>query len=189
MIGLIYATLFSAPAYASCALPLIEGAAVTVGIQVHGHQFGGMGIVTLHDQDWSLTLLSPGGLKMFSAQGRYAADSPELPGTITTGLDAWRPWLEALPFGRDLRTAFATTDGACGSGGTGGQLHTRVHTFKADGVETIGWQRCWRGSGGKAYAELLPGRIVLHDRRRGYTLTIVIPDRALPLLGSPEGSS
>lgn len=186
MIGLVYAILFSAPAYATCALPQIEGAAVTVGIQVRGHQFGGMGIVTLHDQDWSLTLLSPGGLKMFSAQGRYAADSAGVPDTVTTGLDAWRPWLEALPFGRDLRTAFATTDGACG---TGGQIHTRRHTFRIDGVDTPGWKRCWRGSGGKAYADLLPGRIVLHDRLRGYTLTIVVPDRAMPVLADMKNAS
>jgi hypothetical protein len=186
MICLLFAIWASASARASCTLPVIEDAAVTVGIEVHGHTFGGMGIVNLRDQDWSLTLLSPGGLKMFSAQGRYAADMPSQPGTITTGLDAWRPWLEALPFGRDLRTAFATTDGACG---TEGKLQTRARAFKVDGVAVPGWQRCWRGAGGKACAELLPERVVLHDRLRGYTLTIVLPGRAMPQLSASEAPS
>jgi hypothetical protein len=181
MIGVLFALLSSANAYASCTLPDVEDAPVSVGIEVHGHTFGGMGIVSLHDQDWSLTLLSPGGLKLFSAQGRYAAESPGQPGTISTGLDAWRPWLEALPFGRDLRTAFATTDGACGDEG---KLRTRTHTFTVNGVETLGWQRCWRGAGGKVYAEVLPERVVLYDRLRGYTLTIVLPERALPQLSA-----
>ena len=37
----------SFPAIAACDLPALEDTAVTVGIVAHGHQIGGMGIVTL----------------------------------------------------------------------------------------------------------------------------------------------
>lgn len=190
-------TAWSPPARAACAVPRFDDMPVTVGIVAHGHQIGGMGIVSLRAvsgasspgsenvdsaTDWSLTLLSPGGLALFTAEGRFG-EGPDGPARIQTGLDAWRPWLEKLPLGRDLRTAFTVEDGPC----AGGRIRTRVHTFTDDSAPTVGWLRCWLGPGGKLHAEILPGRAVLQDRHRGYTLTIVAPGRPLPSsVGSPS---
>lgn len=193
-------------AHGACLVPRFDDMPVTVGIVTHGHQIGGMGILSLRGADaggdsgnqhsatdWSLTLLSPGGVSLFTAEGRFGVDGTgadrggddgggdggdgrDRAARIQTGLDAWRPWLERLPLGRDLRTAFAVGDGAC----AGGSIRTRVHTFTIDSVPTPGWRRCWSGPGGKLHAEILPDRAVLRDRRRGYTLTLVVPDRPLP---------
>lgn len=185
----------SAPAHAVCDVPEITDLPITLGIETHGHKIGGMGIVTMHDDtledaptamsattEWSLTLLSPGGLALFTARGSFDDREPEPPVAIETGLDAWKPWLEKLPLGRDLRTAFGTDDdrAECAHGTT----KTRAHSLD-DGA--AGWIRRWRGPGGPVRAEITADRVVLHDKLRGYTLTIVAPNRSLP--DGPEGMS
>ncbi len=169
-------------AHATCRVPEIVDMPITLGIETHGHAIGGMGIVTMTSAGedvasvaWSLTLLSPGGLALFTARGTFAEDQPEGPVAIETGLDAWKPWLEKLPLGRDLRVAFST-DGArlaC----AGGRTRTRSTSTQADGPA---WTRRWHGPGGPVRAEITADRVVLHDPLRGYTLTIVTPDRPLP---------
>lgn len=172
--------LLLASAQAACGVPPIVDLPVTLGVVTHGQRIGGTGIVTLQspedpestdDTVWSLTLLSPGGLSLFTARGAFG-DAAELPVSIDTGLDAWRFWLERLPLGRDLRAAFATRDGAC----AGGTLRTR-----ADGTpEGTVWHRRWRGPGGPVRVDIRAGRVVVHDRLRGYTLTLVSPDLPHP---------
>ena len=162
--------LFSAgPAHAVCALPEIVDMPITLGIETHGRQIGGLGILTMtaadEATDWSLTLLSPGGLALFTATGAVRERARDAPALIQTGLDAWRPWLEQLPLGRDLRAAFAIDDG----GDCVGHMRTRA------APEGSARQRCWRGPGGAVHVALADDRVVLNDRRRGYTLTLVLP--------------
>lgn len=191
--------------YRCYGMPEIADLPITLGIETHGQKIGGMGIVTMATAslphlnghyaagtNWSLTLLSPGGLALFTARGTFNDSYPEDPAAIETGLDAWKPWLEKLPLGRDLRTAFSTIDdrsrslpGAPGKRRwdcAGGTTRTRPHTF-SDGVS--GWIRRWRGPGGPVRAEITADRVILHDKLRGYTLTIVAPNRSLP--DGPEG--
>jgi len=178
--------LHAAHARAACGVPEIVDLPITLGIETHGHQVGGMGIVTMQGAgdttSWSLTLLSPGGLALFTARGAFDATAAEAPAVVATGLDAWRPWLEQLPLGRDLRTAFATeVDPRSCAGGT---------TRTRPGAESTTWTRRWRGPGGPVKAEITADRVLLRDRLRGYTLTIVAPRRELPHVvqagGTPE---
>ncbi len=171
-------------AHAACEMVELEDLPITLGIETHGHQVGGMGIVTMQDQAdvtaWSLTLLSPGGLALFTARGTFDATTADPPVSVETGLDAWKPWLEKLPLGRDLRVAFGTwVDPNTCAGGT-----TRTRS----GHASLTWTRRWRGPGGPVKAELTADRVLLHDRLRGYTLTIVAPGRELPHVGPPGGT-
>ena len=177
-------SLHAARVHAACGVPEIVDLPITLGIETHGHQVGGMGIVTMQTASdttaWSLTLLSPGGLALFTARGAFDETAEEAPAVVETGLDAWRPWLEKLPLGRDLRTAFATwVDPTACAGGK-----TRTHT----GGESMTWARRWRGPGGPVTAEITADRVLLHDRLRGYTLTLVAPGRELPH-ASPAGGT
>lgn len=171
----------SATAHAVCSVPEITDMPITLGIETHGHKIGGMGIVTMAEGGgavpaaWTLTLLSPGGLALFTARGSFNDRDPEPPVGIETGLDAWKPWLEKLPLGRDLRTAFSTNGDRTEC--AGGTTRTRAHTF-SDAL--TGWVRRWRGPGGPVRAEITADRVILHDKLRGYTLTIVAPGRPLP---------
>lgn len=176
--------LHAADARAACGAPKIVDLPITLGIETHGRQVGGMGIVTMQGAgettSWSLTLLSPGGLALFTAHGAFDATAAEAPAVVETGLEAWRPWLEKLPLGRDLRTAFATwVDPTECAGGT---------TRTRPGAESMTWTRRWRGPGGAVKADITADRVLLHDRLRGYTLTLVAPGRELPHGGSPGGT-
>lgn len=176
--------LHAADARAACGAPDVVDLPITLGIETHGHQVGGMGIVTMQAEGeataWSLTLLSPGGLALFTARGSFDATSPEAPAVVETGLDAWRPWLEKLPLGRDLRTALVTwVDPTACAGGT---------TRTRPGGEPLAWTRRWRGPGGPVKADITADRVLLRDRLRGYTLTLVAPGRELPHVGPPGGT-
>ncbi len=179
------------PAWAMCGVPEVTDMPVTIGIETHGHHIGGTGIVTMTELGvgnhvvWSLTLLSPGGLAMFTATGSFREDVAETPPTITTGLDAWKPWLEKLPLGRDLRVAFQTEgDGQPGArrdreACAGGTVRTRF-VPSGDTEPFLIARRHWHGPGGPARALVYNDRVILHDPLRGYTLTIVAPARQLP---------
>jgi hypothetical protein len=150
--------LFAAAAAATpdCPPPETPASPVQVGLDVHGRKVGGLGIAAFDGGVWSLTLLAPAGFELFTITGP--------PTTVTTGLDAWRPWLERLPVERDLRVAFTAANADCRAGG--GRLRTRP-------TET-GWERRWCGPGGGATATRDGERVVLVDKRRGYTLTMVV---------------
>lgn len=140
-----------------CSEPLVPASSVQVGLATHGKQVGGLGVVGFGPEGWSLTLLAPAGFELFTVSGP--------PTAVSTGLEAWRPWLERLPVERDLRLAFTpTTEGACRA--PAGRLRTKT--------TPNGWTRSWCGAGGGATATREGDRVVLEDRRRGYTLTLVV---------------
>lgn len=147
MILLLSAALAAVP---DCPPPAAPQVPVLVGLDAHGRKVAGLGIVTFEQERWSLTLLSPGGLEMFTVAGP--------PATVSTAFEAWIPWLERLPVERDLRLAFTPTDTTCRSGA--GKVH----------VSPKG--RRWCGAGGPATLTEVDGSLVLADRRRGYTLTL-----------------
>ncbi|MDP2305988.1 MAG: DUF3261 domain-containing protein [Pseudomonadota bacterium] len=139
-----------------CPPPAAPASAVQVGLTTHGRQIGGLGIAAFDGAAWSLTLLAPAGFELFTVAGPPAA--------VTTGLEAWRPWLEKLPVERDLRLAFTDTDQACRA--PRGHLRTTP--------TPTGWERRWCGAGGGATAVRDGGRVTLTDKRRGYTLTLLL---------------
>lgn len=140
-----------------CPAPVTPASAVQVGVETRGRQVGGLGIAGVDGEAWSLTLLAPAGFELFTVSGP--------PTTVQTGLDAWRPWLERLPVERDLRVIFAPpAEGACRA------EHGRIRTK----LTATGWERRWCGKGGPVTATRDGGRVVLEDRRRGYTLTMVL---------------
>ncbi len=141
-----------------CPSPVAPAGAVQVGLDTHGRKVGGLGIAGIDATSYSLSLLAPAGFELFTVSGP--------PNVVDTGLDAWRPWLEQLPVARDLALAFTpVVEGVCRV--EGGKIRTRT-------TET-GWERRWCGKGGGARATLAGGRLVLTDRLRGYTLTMLMP--------------
>jgi hypothetical protein len=140
-----------------CATPDVPPFAVQIGIEAHHHEIAGMAIAALDGDSWSLTLLAPAGFELFTVSDAG----------VQTGLESWRPWLEALPVERDLRLAFTdVSDGACDAGD--GRLRARGDTTR------------WRGKGGPARATREAGRITIRDWRRGYSVTLVVDDDAAP---------
>lgn len=134
---------------------------VQVGLDFHNHKLGGIGLPMLDGDQWSMTLLSPVGLELFSVEGP--------PNTVRSAPESWAPWLERLPFERDLRVAFTpVTEGRCRV--AGGTIRGRV---TEDGV-----RRKWRGPGGGVKAVVVGGRVEMRDRRRGYALLWVVDDGA-----------
>lgn len=148
-----------------CDIPAIVDQVYTVGIAAHGHTIGGTGVLTMDGGRWSLMLLSPGGLALFTASGP--------PDTVTTGIPAWAPYLERLPFARDMLLAFSVGERCTAGGGT---------------LRTRGTSTRWRGPGGRAIAEHAPDRVIVHDPLRGYTLTLVpaVPAAASPAQEGPD---
>lgn len=160
-----------------CEPPALVDAVYSVGLVSHGHTLGGTGIVTMDGGRWSLTLLSPGGLELFTASGP--------PPAVATGIPAWAPYLKKLPFERDLWLAFTVVPGGrCTVGG--GTLRARGAGTTGEGPagedETGETPRrtVWRGAGGRARADATAGRVVVRDPRRRYTLTLVAPPVADP---------
>ncbi len=154
-----------------CPTPVTPAApmqiAITTRIPGGGHRtMGGIGIAGLADEAWSLTLLAPAGIELFTLSGP--------PATVVTGLDTWRPWLARLPVERDLRLIYtALTGGACRAGA--GRLRSLPSSSDAPtgGPAPESWTRQWCGPGGGATATRTGDRVVLEDHRRGYTLLIV----------------
>lgn len=148
-------SLLSALALATpCPPPVAPEAPVQLGIDLRGHAVGGLAIVRLDGETWSLNLLSPMGLELFGLSGP--------PQRVDSAPEAWRPWLERLPFERDLRLAFTPVEARCAV--ADGRMRPR-----ADGAH-------WRGAGGPARLERAGDRLVITDRRRGYALTLVVSD-------------
>jgi hypothetical protein len=159
---------FAAARAPDCAPPMAPASAVQVGLTTHGRQVGGLGIAAIDDTTWSLSLLAPAGFELFTISGP--------PATVATGLEAWRPWLEKLPVERDLRLAFTPTDP--GNGQTAA-CRAPGGTLRATPTET-GWTRRWCGNGGGATATRDGDRVTLTDKRRGYTLTLILSEPDAP---------
>jgi hypothetical protein len=151
MMHLLVALAIAAP-WPACPPLEVPAQAVTVGLQTRGHTLAGTGIVQAEGERWSLTLLSPVGVQLFSISGP--------PRDVLTGLEAWRPWLARLPVQRDLALALGAASQRCRI--AGGRLW-----IDADGV------RRWRGRGGPARATVDGTRVTLSDTRRGYHLSLV----------------
>ena len=133
---------------------------LNLGIRAHGHSFGGLTVVEWTASGWTLVSLSPAGLPIFTAV--YAEDAN---GAGTTAVSApafpeMEPYLELLPFDRDLRLLAADSEPDC-AWGRARILHRSVRTL-------------WRGSPGPARVEMREvGSFTLTDPWRGYTLTVV----------------
>ena len=145
-----------------CAAPALPAQALTLGIEVHGHTLAGTAIVAAEGGTWSLTLLSPGGLGLFTLSGP--------PQVVQTGLDSWRPWLEKLPVERDLMLAFTPVPPEGCTIGTG-----KIRVDRQGG-------RHWRGPGGPAHLQQEANTLTLVDRLRGYTLLLVVLPQEDPSL-------
>jgi hypothetical protein len=129
-----------------CEVPVIEERVLTVGVRFGAYSLGGMGVVALAPDRWSLTMLSPMGPELFvaSAEG------------VTTPFPEWSPWLARMPFHRDLLLAFVPGECSVPTGRLRGERRRR-----------------WRGVGGPARADVEPGKVRLWDPWRRYELTFV----------------
>ena len=122
---------------------------VLVAISFNGQLIGGPAVIQLDDTSYRLTMLSPGGVEVFSISGQE--------GTVSvTGPDAWTPYLKRLPIERDLRLMFTTADCKAAKG-----------TFYETDTGAD-----YRGCYGRASMTLEGARVVT-DRRRAYSLKVV----------------
>ncbi len=123
-----------------------------------GRSLAGLAVVVFEGEQLSLQALTPAGTELFSLQADPTSSQLQLPDP------AWAPYMDDLPFYRDLALVFAWScpGGACQV--AGGQLRERAK----DGVI----ERRWRGPAGPVRARLEPGRAEILDRRRRYRLVL-----------------
>lgn len=134
-----------------CPTPQVVEEVASVGVSALGHRLGGMGVVSLDGDSWSLLLLSPGGLELFSVTGP--------PQVVVAALPEWAPWIERMPIGRDLWMVYAEVpEGGCAA--PEGELRVRGDRVR------------WRGEGGPAVATRGEGSVEVRDRRRHYRLVV-----------------
>jgi hypothetical protein len=138
-----------------CAPPAVDGAQVQVGVRSFGRELGGLGIVNLGAEAWSLSMLLPTGTELFTASGP--------PTAVVAAVPDWAPWISRMPFERDLRLVFTEVDGRCRT--TGGKIRSRP--------TDTGWLRHWCGDGGAAKAVREGGVVTVYGR--GYQLVLVVP--------------
>lgn len=139
----------------ACEAAALDGATYQLGLEAHGHQLAGVAVVSLQADTYALSLLAFTGLRVFTVTGP--------PTVVDTGLPAWAPWLERLPLQRDLSLLLGPGDeSVCAV------EHGRVRTS----TTATGWERDFRGRGGRAHASWDGDVYVLADRRRGYRLTM-----------------
>lgn len=140
-----------------CAPPALDGAVVQVAVESLGRKLGGLGLVTLDEERFSLALLAPGGTELFTVHGP--------PHTVDSAVATWTPFLAHLPIERDLRLAFTPADGT-GCRATAGRIRQR----DAEG----GWDRRWYGRGGAARASKRTDGIIVTESR--YALRLIVED-------------
>ena len=128
-------------------------------IAAHGQRFAGLMAAALTPEGVEVSALTPAGTELFHVASRGGVTEVAAPDP------AWEPWLERLPFRRDLSLVFAWScpTGRCAAGG--GVLTERA--LPGGGIE-----RVWRGPDGPVVGEIVPGRAVLTDARRGTTVTL-----------------
>lgn len=137
-----------------CPAPAIESAEVQLGVRAFGRELGGLGVISLSAERYSLTLLVPTGSELFTVSGP--------PSTVVAMVPGWAPWLAKMPVERDLRLVFTEVPERCATGG--GRVRSKV-------TET-GWVRHWCGEGGAARAVRDGNLVTVYGR--GYQLVLVV---------------
>jgi len=128
-------------------------------IAAHGYSFAGLMAAVFEDGGVEVAALTPAGTELFRVArrgGQVELSAPD---------PSWEPWLERMPFDRDLPLVL--------------QWHCPVERCAVHGgvltqqsLEDGGLQRSWRGPGGPVSATIHPGKAVITDPRRGYTVTL-----------------
>lgn len=128
-------------------------------ITAHGHSFAGLMAAVLEDGGVEVAALTPTGTELFrvSRHGEQVVVRAPDPG--------WVPWLERLPFERDLPLVFLWSCPAERCWVEGGVV-------RQESTDDGGLVRSWRGPGGPVSATIHPGRAVISDTRRGYVVTL-----------------
>jgi hypothetical protein len=140
-----------------CAASALAGEVVQLAVESVGRKLGGLGLVTLDGERYSLSLLTPAGTELFTVHGP--------PHTVDSAVATWTPILAHLPIERDLRLALTSIEGeACRT--TSGRVRQRTRSD--------GWDRRWYGRGGPARASRT-GKIIEVTEAR-YTLRLVVED-------------
>ncbi len=159
MIALLLALLACAPKHTLEVRDTRQEVVCQFAIAAHGHAFAGMMAGVIEDGGVEVAALTPAGTELFRVsrwgdQVEVSAPDPD-----------WEPWLSRLPFDRDLPLVLQwdCPHGRCAV--EGGVL--RQAPTDDGGVE-----RRWRGPGGPATAVIHPGKAVVSDPRRGYTVTL-----------------
>lgn len=137
-----------------CPAPMVDSAQVQVGVRAFGRELGGLGVISLDPDTYSLTLLVPTGSELFTVSGP--------PTAVQAAMPEWAPWLGKMPIERDLRLVFTDVPERCKT--TGGKL-------RAKATET-GWVRHWCGEGGAAKAVREGDVVTVYGR--GYQLVLVV---------------
>lgn len=140
------------PGLARPPCPVPQGDHVyAMAIEAHGLSVAGLAAVSFGDDAFALVALSPAGIELFGVKRTGETT------TVDAAFPEWKPWLERLPFERDL-TLVATAV---------------THSCRADsGSVLLGEVRRWRGKGGPARASAVDDRWTVRDPLRGYTLTL-----------------
>lgn len=142
-----------------CELPVVDEQ-VQLGLRAFGQALGGIGLVHLDGEAWSLSLLTPTGLELFTVSGP--------PKVVAAGVASWGPWLAKMPVERDLRLVFTPGETDCALEGA-----RLLHRDTDDG-----WVRRWRGEGGPARARRQGERVELAGP--GYRLVLIRPELPAP---------
>jgi hypothetical protein len=128
-------------------------------IQAHGHGFAGTMAAVLDSGGVEVAALTPAGTELF----RVARHGDEV--EVRAPDADWVPWLERLPFDRDLPLVLLWHCPVQRCAVEGGVLRQR--TLDDGGIE-----RSWRGPGGPVSATVHQGKAVITDSRRGYVVTL-----------------
>jgi hypothetical protein len=128
-------------------------------IAAHGRSFAGLMAAVIEDGGVEVAALTPAGTELFRVARRGELVRVSAPDP------SWEPWLERLPFDRDLPLVL--------------QWHCPVARCLVEGgvlaqrpLEDGGVERRWRGPGGPVSATIHQGKAVVVDPRRGYTVTL-----------------
>lgn len=128
-------------------------------IQAHGHSFAGTMAAVFEDGGVEVAALTPAGTELFRVARSGDAVEVHAPD------EDWEPWLERLPFDRDLPLVLYWHCPVDRCAVEGGVLRQRS-------LDDGGLERSWRGPGGPVTAIVHPGKAVITDPRRGYVVTL-----------------
>ncbi len=159
ILPLLLVLLACAPKHALEVSPVREERVCQFAIQARGQTFAGMMAAVLEGGGVEVAALTPAGTELFRvsrAGERVEVRAPE---------PAWEPWLARLPFDRDLHLVFLWDCPQERCAVAEGVLMQRA-------LDDGGVQRTWKGPGGPVSAMIHPGKAVITDARRGYTVTL-----------------